>query len=202
MGRWGKLRGRGRPAAPGARVMSESLRTLHTRVQGRWNPRHTFFEGDDRLGVLTVRRNGFGMVVAGEYRPEKGEVLLVRRDPGLLRAQFSIWTDSREWLGSSLRWHVARRQVDVWTGGRPYRIVPARGFRRGWRLVASKTGETARIEPRRFGRDSTITLHRKMDFELVLFAYFLGSVTLNESFFPSSLDIYDPASSPATPSKA
>lgn len=182
--------------------MTEPLRTLRTRVSGRWNPRHTIFEEDEPVGVLSVRRNGLGMVVAGEYRPEKGEVLVVRRDPGLLRAQFSIWTDSREWLGSSLRWHVARRQIDVWTGGRPYRIVPARGFRRGWRLIASKTGEAALIDPRPFGRDCTLTIHRKMDFELVLFAYFLGSMTLAESFLPSSLDAYDPADRSPAPSKA
>jgi hypothetical protein len=126
------------------------------------------------------------MVVGGEFRPEQGEVLTFRRDPGLLRGQFSVWTDGQEWLGSSLRWSVTRRQIDVWTGGKPYRIVPARGFRRGWRVVATKTGEVASIA---LGlRGARLELFRKMDFELLLFCYFLGTLNPNESIWPTALD--------------
>lgn len=181
--------------------MAETLQTYRTKVSGLWNRRHVILDGEDsRLGVLTVERNHWGMVVSGEYRPEKGEVLLLRRDPGLLRAQFSLWTDGREWLGSSLRWNVARRQVDLWTGGRPYRLVPTVGFGRGWRLVASKTGEAVRIEAGLFTRDARIRVFRKIDFELVLFAYFLGSLTLMESTFPSSLDLQHHQDRPRTAS--
>ena len=38
------------------------------------------------------------------------EYTLVIRDPGLLRSQFSVWTEGREWLGSSLRWGWTRRR--------------------------------------------------------------------------------------------
>ena len=184
--------------------MAEPIQTYHTRVSGLWNPRHTILdESGAELGLLSVRRNRLGMVVSGEYRPEKGEVLYFRRDPGLLRAQFSVWTDGKEWLGSSLRWNVVRRQIDVWTGSKPYRIVPAQTFSRGWRLVASKTGEVAQIRPKPLRRDSTIEVFRKMDFELVLFSYFLGSIALSESFFPSSLDfMHSAASRRTTPSGA
>lgn len=168
--------------------MAEPIRTLRTQVSGLWSPRHVIFEGDEQLGVLSVTRNGWGMVTAGMFRPEKGEVLHLRRDPGLLRAQFSIWTDEREWLGSSLRWATMKRQIDLWTGGKPYRLVPLPGLRRGWRMVATKTGEVARVEYGLLGRGAEIQLFRKTDFELLLFAYFLGAMVLSESMFPTSLD--------------
>ena len=172
--------------------MPEPIKTLRTKVRGTWSPRHTFLDAEgNTLGVLSVRRNRWGMVTSAEYRPEKGEVLHLRRDPGLLRAQFSLWTDNKEWLGSSLRWHVGRRQIDVWAGGRPYRIVPRRGFGRGWRVVATKTGEAAEVRVPLIGRASTIGQYRKMDFELLLFCYFLGSISLFESLLPTSLDALD-----------
>ncbi|MCP3920209.1 MAG: hypothetical protein GY711_32180 [bacterium] len=184
--------------------MAAPIKTYRTRVSGLWSPRHTILDEEDNvLGVLTVTRNRWGLVVHGEYRPEKGEVLTFRRDPGLLRAQFSVWTDGPEWLGSSLRWSVAKRQIDVWTGGKPYRMVPTGGIGRGWRLVASKTGESARIVPKALGRSSTMQVFRKLDFELLLFAYFLGSMVLTESAFPTTLDSPQRgATVGATPSKA
>lgn len=183
--------------------MPEPIQTFTTRVRGRWAPRHTILdERGHELGVLTVGRNRWGMVVAGEYRPERGEVLSFRRDPGLLRAQFSLWTDGREWLGSSLRWHVGRRQIDVWTGGKPYRVVPRAGLRRGWRVVATKTGEVAEIRAPWLGRGCTIDVHRKIDFELLLFCYFLGSMTLAESIPPTSLELFRGEDRSPAPSKA
>ena len=182
--------------------MSDVLRTYSTRVRGWWAPRHTILDGEGTpQGVLKMRRNRFGMVVGAEYRPEKGEVLLFERNPGLLRAQFSVWTEAREWLGSSLRPHVVQRRTDVWTGGKPYRVVPRTGLRRGWRVVATRTGEVAEIRHRWFGRDARILVRRKMDFELLLFCYFLGSLALTESLPPTSLDALDRGSEPA-PSKA
>lgn len=172
--------------------MPTPIKSLKTKVSGLWSPRHTFLDDEgNTLGVLSVKRNKWGMVVSADYRPEKGEVLYFRRDPGLLRAQFSLWTDGKEWLGSSLRWHVGRRQIDVWTGGRPYRVVPRRGFGRGWRVVATKTGEAAEVRSPLVGKNSTVEQFRKMDFELLLFCYFLGSISLVESFLPTSLDALD-----------
>ncbi len=169
--------------------MAEPLRTLHTKVRGLWNPVHALLETDGSpLGRLKVRRNRWGLVVGAQYLPEEGEVLEFRRDPGLLRAQFSVWTEGGEWLGSSLRWHVGRRQIDVWTGSKPYRVVPRTGFGRGWRVIATRTGEVATIRQGLLGRAAQIELRRKMDPELLLFCYFLGSLTSKESFFPSWLD--------------
>lgn len=169
--------------------MAEPLRTLLTKVRGLWNPVHTICEADGSvLGLLKVRRNRWGLVVGGQYRPEEGEVLEFRRDPGILRAQFSLWTEEGEWLGSSLRWHVGRRQIDLWTGSKPYRVVPRTGLGRGWRVIASRTGEVATIRLGLLGRGARIELQRKMDPELLLFCYFLGSLTSKESFLPSWLD--------------
>jgi hypothetical protein len=179
--------------------MAKPLRTLLTRVRGFWNPVHTILEADgSAVGILKVRRNRWGLVLGAEYRPEEGEVLQFRRDPGILRAQFSLWTEDGEWLGSSLRWHVGRRQIDLWTGSKPYRVVPRKGLGRGWRVIASRTGEVATIRLGLLSRGARIDLQRKMDPELLLFSYFLGSLTANESFYPSWLDRTIP--SPARPS--
>ena len=62
--------------------MPEPIKTLRTKVRGFWSPRHTFQDAEgNTLGVLTVKRNRWGMCVSAEYRPEKGEVLFLRRDP-------------------------------------------------------------------------------------------------------------------------
>ena len=168
--------------------MSEAIATYRTEASGLFSPRHIVYRDDERVGVLDVRRGAWGMAVAATWRPERGEVIEIRRDPGLLRSQFSVWTEGKEWLGSSLRWSFFRRQVDLWTGGRPYRLVPTPGFGRGWRMVASKTGEAVRIEHGLFSRNAKIQVFRKTELELVLFAYFLGTLNLQESIFPTALD--------------
>jgi hypothetical protein len=168
--------------------MSEAIVTYRVEATGLFAPRYVVTQDSAPVGVLSVRRGRFGMVVGGTWRPEKGEVMEIRRDPGLLRSQFSVWTEGKEWLGSSLRWSFFRRQIDLWTGGRPYRMVPLPGFGRGWRLVASKTGEAARIEHGLLSRSATITVFRKTELELILFAHFLGAMTLTESLLPTSLD--------------
>ena len=165
--------------------MPEAIATYRIRVRGWWNTRHTLFEGDTELGVLSIERSAKGRIDAGHYRPLKGEVLHFRRDPGLLRSQFSLWTEGREWLGSSLRWSFVRREIALATGNKPYRLVPVAGFRRGWRILAPKTGEVARILPRAFRRSTTIEVYRRTDFELVLFAYFLGCQIYLESAWPA-----------------
>ncbi len=168
--------------------MPESLTTYRTEVSGLWSPRHVVHEGEQRLGTLTMQRNRAGMVVSGLWSPETGEVFHFRREPGLLRPQFSVWTEAREWLASSDRSSLFRRRLDLWTGGKPYRLVPLPGLRRGWRLIASRTGEALRIEHGLVRRAATIRMFRKTELELVLFAYFLGALALNQSLPPTSLD--------------
>lgn len=164
--------------------MSEPIQTYTTRVRGRWNQRHEILGPDGSEGVLLVARNAGGLVVGGEFRPTKGEVYTFRRDPGLLRSQFSMWTDGKEWLGSSLRWSFVARSVHLSTGTKPFRLLPLPGFRRGWGLYAPKTGEAARIEVGYLGRDARLSVFRRMDLSLLLFAYFLGSQILIESLLP------------------
>lgn len=181
--------------------MTEILASYRTDVRGLWNPRHTIWKDQERLGVLEARRAGNTMIASAIYRPEKGEVLHLRRDPGILRSQYSLWTEGREWLGASLRWSFVSREISVSTGNKPYRLIPVPSFRRGWRLVAPKTGEMARFEPQLARRGSTIEVYRKIDFELVLFAYFLGSMLYAESWWPAHAP-EDDAANVGAPSKA
>jgi hypothetical protein len=164
--------------------MPEAIATYTTRVSGLWNTRHEILGGEGRLGVLSIERNGKGLIVRGRYTPEKGEVIALRRDPGIVRSQFSLWTEGREWLGSSLRWSFVGREIVLSTGTKPYRLLPLPGFRPGWRMVAPKTGEMARIAPSLFRRSCRIEVFRRIDFELVLFAYFLGWQLYLESLWP------------------
>ena len=163
--------------------MSEATQVYETTASGLWNSRHEIKDESGLLGVMNIRRGGL-LVRGGDYRPEKGEVYLFRRDPGILRSQFSMWTDTKEWLGSSLRWSFLRREVALHTGGRPFRMLPLPGFRRGWSLYAPKTGETARISVPMVGRGARIEVYRRLDFPLLLFSYFLGAQLYPESLLP------------------
>lgn len=167
------------------------------RVRGLWNSTHELSGPDGPLGTLQVRRNGWGMVVEGHWTPTKGEKLHLRRDPGLLRSQFSLWTDGREWLGSSLRWSFAAREIVLHTGSRPLRLVPLPGFRIGWTLQAPRTGEMARISGGLLGRSMRIEVFRKLEFELLLFSYFLGWQVRRESFLPGPRLDDDPTAASA-----
>ncbi len=89
-------------------------------AKGFWSPVIHISGPDGDVGVLKVSRNRWGMVVSAAYTPEKGEKLEIRRDPGILRSQFSLWSEGREWLGASLRWsfigregHSSRSLLDV-----------------------------------------------------------------------------------------
>jgi len=165
-------------------MSKEPTSTYTTRVSGLWSSRHELWKEEERQGLLTMERNWHGMVTAGEYRPEKGEVLIFRRDPGLVRSQFSMWTEEREWLGSSLRWNPVQRTVQLSTGGKPYTLLPCPGLVRGWILQAPKTGLSARFEAGLIGRDSKLEVFRRLEFPLLLFAYFLGSQIYLESLLP------------------
>lgn len=164
--------------------MADATTAFTTRVSGLWNSRHELLAEGERLGVLTVQRCWSGMVEGGEYRPEKGEVLSFRRDPGLLRSQFSMWTDNREWLGSSLRWSFVRREITIHNGGKPFRLVPLPALNRGWSLYAPRTGENARVRAPLVGRSAHLETFRRVDFPLLVFTYFLGCQTWGESLWP------------------
>ena len=180
--------------------MSEAVAVYEVRVTGLWSTAHRFFLDGRELGVLRVRRGRDGVVRSARYSPEKGEVLTLRRDPGLLRSQFSLWTDGPEWLGSSLRWSLFGREVVLHTGSRPLRLLPVPGLRTGWTLVAPRTGEMARVLAAPFMRRARIEVFRKVDFELVVFSYFLGMQTLVESFLPGPrLASEAPQTAPARP---
>jgi hypothetical protein len=164
--------------------MPAPIATYSVRVSGLWSTRHRVYGAEGLLGVLDVHRSGLAAVDGGVYRPEKGEILTFRRDPGILRAQFSVWTEGREWLGSSLRWHVLRREIALHTGNKPLRLVPLEGYACGWSLQAPKTGEMARIHGNLLSRGARIDVYRKVDFELLVFAYFLCSQVWIESVWP------------------
>lgn len=165
-----------------------SVKTRYqAKVSGLWTRRHTISligdDGPEHQGVLTVERKR-GMVHQGTYRPEKGEVLFFRRDPGLLRSQFSLWTDGREWLGSSLRWSAFSRRVELSTGSKPLRLLPIQGLKMGWSMYAPKSGEVARFAYSPLSRTATLDVYRRLDFPLLLFGYFLGSQIYMESLLP------------------
>ncbi len=165
--------------------MAETNQVYTSRVSGFWNTRHEIANDEGRIGVLAVRRNGWGMVVAGSFQPEKGEVYELERNPGLVRSQFTMWTDTREWLGSAERRSYVKREILVHAGGRPYRLLPSPGLGRGWTLYAPKTGEAAiRIEVPLLGRGARLEVLRKLEFPLLVFTYFLGCQVYPESIFP------------------
>jgi hypothetical protein len=178
--------------------MPQAIATYTTRVSGLWNTRHAVHGEAGLLGVLSIERNGKGVIVRGSYAPEKGEILVLRRDPGLLRSQFSLWTEGREWLGSSLRWSFVGREIALSTGAKPYRLLPLPSFRPGWRMIAPKTGEMARILPSLLRRKNRIEVFRRVDFELVLFAYFLGWQLHLESIWPGREVEMEPENLPTT----
>jgi hypothetical protein len=182
--------------------MAEPIATYRVRTKGLWTVRHEVSDASGRVGTLTQERNGWGLTVRATWRPEKGEVLTFRRDPGILRSQFSLWTEGHEWLGSSLRSHFLRREIALSTPSKALRLVPLAGLRRGWRLHAPKTGEMARIEPRGLLGGSEVRVRRRVDFELVLFAYFLGRLLYAESIWPGRAALDDLESVPGAPSKA
>ena len=178
--------------------MPEPLKTFTTRVSGFLRPRHVVSDAEGKeLGVLEVSRNRLGLIVGGEWKPVKGEVLSIKRDPGLLRAQFALWSEGREWLGSTIRPGVMARTIEMWTGGKPLRLVPRLEFGRGWRVVGAKSGMVAKVEHGLLGRGATLHTYRKMDFELLIFAYFVGSLALAESALPTSLEAVDRGGSAA-----
>jgi hypothetical protein len=167
--------------------MLERIATYRTRARGLPRSAHEIDGPDGRLGVLHVERNLAGMIVRGRFVPEKGELLAIRREPGILRGQYSLWTDGREWLGSSLRSGFVQREIALSTGSKSFRLLPTASFGRGWRMLAPKTGEMARILPEGIGR-SRIEVYRRVDTEILLFAFFLSTQVQCESWWPARAD--------------
>jgi hypothetical protein len=164
--------------------MAAPIATYTSKVSGLWTPTHTLSNAEGPIGTLSTERKGV-LMVGGTFRPLKGEVLHFRRDPGILRSQFSVWTENREWLGSSLRWSfVGSREIALSTGNKPYRLLPTTGLRMGWHMYAPKTGEMARMTRGLLSRDATIEVYRRVDLELVVFAYVLVSQIWPESIWP------------------
>lgn len=154
------------------------------RVRGLWSARHEIRSEEGPEGVLEIQRNGVGLVTRGVWRPVKGAVMTMDRDPGLRRGQFTMWSEGREWLGSSERVGFFDRVLKLHTGGKPFHLVPLEGFRKGWALHAPRTGESARILAPMMGRDSRIEVYKRLDFPLLLFAYFLGTQIYREAIWP------------------
>jgi hypothetical protein len=180
--------------------MLERIATYRTRARGLPRSAHEIDGPDGRLGVLHVERNRAGLIVRGRFVPQKGEVLTIRREPGILRGQYSLWTDGREWLGSSLRSGFVQREIALSTGSKSFRLLPTARFGRGWRMLAPKTGEMARILPEGIGR-SRIEVYRRVDTEILLFAFFLSTQVQCESWWPARADEGESETIP-TPSQA
>ena len=167
-------------------------KTFTTRVSGLIRPVHVVLDEEGKeLGRIQVSRNRLGMIVKGVWTPAKGEVLEFRRQPGLLRAQFACWTEAREWLGATIRPGFMRRTIEMWTRGKPMRLVPRVESGRGWRIVGAKSGVVAQVTYPWFGRSAKLETFRKIDMELLLFAYFIGGLATWESAAPTSLEAVD-----------
>lgn len=180
--------------------MVERIATYRAHRRGLLGSRHAIEGPEGRLGVLHVERGSTGTIARARFVPEKGEVLEFRREPGVLRGQFSLWTEGREWLGSSLRSSFVKREIALSTGAKSYRLLPTASFGRGWRMLAPKTGEMARILPEGL-RGSRIEVYRRVETELLLFAYFLSVQVGCESWWPARGDEGESETIP-TPSKA
>lgn len=162
----------------------EPRNVYSTHASGMWNARHEIRENGETLGVLEVKRNAVGVVTEGVFRPEKGAVLTITRDPGLRRAQFTMWTEGREWIGSSERDGFLNRVLVLHTGGKPFHLIPLRGFTKGWALHAPRTGESARITAGMVGKSSRIEVYKRLEFPLLVFAYFLAAQVYAEAIWP------------------
>lgn len=177
--------------------MADPVASYRTQVSGLWNTTHRVLGSEGELGVLTMRRNRWGLIVEGIWSPQKGEVLHFRRDPGILRSQFSLWTAGREWFGSSLRSSFLRREIVLHTGSRPLRVVPLSGLRTGWTIQAPRTGELARLEGGLVLRSMRLDVYKKLEFEQLMFAYFLAWQVRREAFWPGPMQDEDPSLAPA-----
>lgn len=143
------------------------------RAKGLINPEFTFEREGDVLGTMKRDRK-LGRLMGSVYVPVQGETITVQRDPGLLRNQFSAWSQihggqGREWLGSSINYGLIGREVTLHNGTKPFRLVPTKAFGTGWELHAPKTGLVATFIKR--GSTVEVRLERRVDFFLLLLAF-------------------------------
>ena len=153
------------------------------RPQGLLNPTFQFEREGEVLGHMRRERAlGIGRLRASLYTPLSGEPISVQRDPGLLRSQFSAWSQihggqGREWLGSSINYEVLGREITLHNGTKPFRLIPTKAFGMGWELHAPKTGLVATFKKK--GRAVEIHLDRRVDFFLLLLSFHnIGSAWL------------------------
>ena len=59
--------------------------------------------------------------------------------------------------------------------------------------MGTKSGLVAQSDHGLLSRNATLQTFRKIDLELLVFAYFIGGVALWESFLPTSLESVDRA---------
>ncbi len=167
--------------------MAKDATIYNVKSSGFWNTRHKFSqvtdEGSKEVGTLKIQRKRF-LITDGDWEPVSGEELAMRRDPGLLRSQFSLWTDRREWLGSSLRPNVVSREVEFSTANKPLRLLPVEGLRCGWSLYAPKSGQIMRTMSQPGSSTTKIEVFRRLDFPLVIFGFFIGQQLKLESVLP------------------
>lgn len=162
--------------------MSDVLATYTARARGLWNASHEISQDGTVIGELRFHRAPLGWVRRAEYRPTKGELWSFERNPGLVRSQFTMWSEKREWLGSSVRFSYLRPMIEIDTGGKPYHLAASPSFGPGWTLYAPKTGEVARV---RVGlRGGRVEVLRKTQLTLLVFAWFLGCQGRLESVLP------------------
>lgn len=164
--------------------MSEVLATYTVRALGPWGSRQEISQDGTVQGELRLHRAPLGYVRKAEYRPIKGELWTIERNPGLVRSQFTMWTEKREWLGSSVRFSYLRPLVELDTGGKPYHLAASPRWGPGWTLYAPKTGAVANISVGL--RGGRIDVFRKTQFPLLVFAWFLASRSRLESLVPGS----------------
>ncbi len=58
-------------------------------------------------------------------------------------------------------------------------------------IVGAKSGLVARADHGLFSRGAKLSTYRKIDLELLIYAYFIGSLALWESALPTSLEAVD-----------
>ena len=162
------------PSKPAAAKKAKAKAPYLVRAKGLVNPAFEFEREGQVLGTMRrTRLLGCLRLQGAVYEPVQGETITIQRDPGLLRSQFSAWSQvhggqGREWLGSSIR-YGASREITIHGGGKPFRLVPCKGFGMGWDLHAPKTGLVASF--RKKGGAVEVTLERRVDFYLLLLAY-------------------------------
>lgn len=163
------------PSKPAAAKKAKAKAPYLVRAKGLVNPAFEFEREGQVLGTMRrTRLLGCLRLQGAVYEPVQGETITIQRDPGLLRSQFSAWSQvhggqGREWLGSSINYGIIGREISLHNGTKPFRLIPSKTFGPGWELHAPKTGLTATFKKVSGGIE--IGLERRVDFFLLLLAF-------------------------------